>query len=256
MSDLRVESLICVMTVLALSACSRQEPSTTEPASAGTSTASAPDADASGDVAAPEVPADSGLAIKRGVMMLAQDRTTFRPCGETSELWVLDQTDGLLAGAFAGDAAATTPTMLYVEAYGERAPVDDQTPDARGYAGVFVLEEVLYAGLQDAVKGCAAAPTTAIVSARGTEPFWAVEVHEAQMLWRQPEDPKEIALSAPQTEDAEGAVRYRASGGGHTIEVSIDSQPCRDAMSGEFFAYSAKAVLDGKEFSGCARVGR
>jgi len=34
------------------------------------------------------------------------------------------------------------------------------------------------------------------------------------------------------------------------------AQVCRDAMSGEFFAYSARAVLDGKEFNGCARVGR
>lgn len=255
MAGLRIESLIIGIAALTLAACARQESSTAEQAPARAS-ASPLEADASGDVAPPEAAADSGLAIKRGVMMLAQDRTTFRPCEEANGLWVLDQTDGLLASTFAGDAAATTPTMLYVEAYGERAPVDDQRPDARGYAGVFVLEEVLYAGLQDAVKGCAAAPTAAIVSARGTEPFWAVEVHESQMVWRQPDDPKEVVLSAPQTEDAEGAVRYRASGGGHTIEVAIDSQPCRDAMSGEFFAYSARAVLDGKELSGCARVGR
>jgi uncharacterized membrane protein len=36
----------------------------------------------------------------------------------------------------------------------------------------------------------------------------------------------------------------------------VDAQTCRDPMSGELFAYSARAVLDGKEFSGCARVGK
>lgn len=255
MSGLRVESLILAVAALTLAACARREspPQAEAPADAASAPAAAVDAGA--ETAALEPAADSGLAIKRGVMMLAQDRTTFRPCEESAELWVLDQTDGLLANTFAG-AAGSTPTMLYVEAYGERAPVDEQTPDARGYAGVFVLEEVLYAGPQPEVRGCAAAPTNAIVSARGTEPFWAVEVHDEQMIWRQPEDPKEIVLSAPQTADAEGAVRYHASGDGHTIEVSIDAQPCRDAMSGEFFAYSAKAVFDGKELSGCARVGR
>ena len=28
--------------------------------------------------------------------MLAQDRMTFRPCDEKAELWLLDQTDGVL----------------------------------------------------------------------------------------------------------------------------------------------------------------
>jgi uncharacterized membrane protein len=36
----------------------------------------------------------------------------------------------------------------------------------------------------------------------------------------------------------------------------LDAQPCRDSMSGEFFAYAARAVLDGMEFKGCARVGK
>ena len=50
--------------------------------------------------------------------------------------------------------------------------------------------------------------------------------------------------------------RYRASDAGHEVEVLIDARSCSDAMSGEFFAYSARAMLDGKEFNGCARVGR
>ena len=40
------------------------------------------------------------------------------------------------------------------------------------------------------------------------------------------------------------------------VELLVDAQTCRDPMSGELFAYAARAVLDGKEFSGCARVGK
>lgn len=206
-------------------------------------------------LASEQASAESGLAIKRGIAMLAEDRITFRPCDENAELWVLDQTDGTLAREFAGEAQ-TGPAMLYIEAYGERADVDDDVPAARPYAGTFVLEQVLYAGLQDQVRGCSEAPGGYVVAARGNEPFWSVEVSDAALVWRQPDEPKEIALGPPEMQDAEGAVRYQASSSGHELELLIDAQSCRDSMSGEFFAYSARAVLDGKPFNGCARVGK
>jgi len=187
--------------------------------------------------------------------MLAQDRITFRPCNEKAELWLVDQSDGTLQETF-GDEMQKGPAMLYVEAYGERAPVSDDVPEARAYAGTFVLEEVLYAGVQGQVRGCDDPAPGYIVMARGTEPFWAVEVNDPGIEWKQASEPKEIALGAPQTQDAEGTVRYHAASNGHELELLVDAQVCRDAMSGEFFAYSARAVLDGKEFNGCARVGR
>jgi uncharacterized membrane protein len=110
--------------------------------------------------------------------------------------------------------------------------------------------------LQGQVRGCDEPAASYIVAARGSEPFWAVEVGDAGIVWRQPSEPKEIALGAPQTQDAEGAVRYHASDNGHELELLIDAQTCRDPMSGELFAYSARAVLDSKEFTGCARVGK
>jgi putative lipoprotein len=199
--------------------------------------------------------AESSLSIKRGVVMLAQDRATFRPCDENVELWLVDQTDGLLKEQFAS-RSGSEPPMIYVEVYGERAPVTEDVAAARAYAGTLILEDVLYAGLQSEVRGCAAAPPTYIVAARGNEPAWSVEVTEDQVKWQQAAAPKQITLKAPQTEDAEGAVRYRANGEGHELELLIAEQHCKDSMSGEFFAYSAKATLDGKELLGCARIGR
>lgn len=249
----RVVRVMLVAMSLSLVACAREEPQAPSPVAAESKDAS--DA-AAGDttLTGTHAPAESSLSIKRGVVMLASDRTTFRPCGESSELWVYDQTDDVLNRTF-GSEAAGEPTMLYMEAYGERAPVED-IPEARGYAGVLVLEEVLYAGVEGELKGCDAPPADYIVMARGNEPFWAVEVHDGELIWRQPDEPREIRLSTPEQQDAEGAVRYRASGADRQIEVLIDARACRDGMSGELFAYSAKAVLDGREYNGCARVGR
>lgn len=205
--------------------------------------------------AASEPAAESGLAIKRGVVTLAPDRTTFRPCGEQADLLLVDQTDGVLKREFAGekDANGADPGLkLYIEAYGERA-VDQPAP--AGFAGTFMLEEALYAAPDGQTRGCDSPPQDYIVAARGNEPFWGAEVSEEALLWRQPEEPKEISIAAPQTQDSEGAVSFVAANAEHKIELLIEAQACRDDMSGEYFAYSARATLDGKKYAGCARVG-
>ena len=257
--SLRISTLVCSMT-LVLAACSRQAeqqpaPATSEPTAPANTAATALPSDQQSAPPAQPAPADSSLAIKRGIVMLAQDRMTFSPCNEKAELWLLDQSDGVLRQTFESEMQKG-PAKLYVEAYGERAPVAEDIAAAKAYAGTFVLEEVTYAGVQGQVRGCDAPAPNYVVAARGAEPAWAVEVGDSSIVWRQPADPKEIALGAPQTQDAEGAVRYHAAGNGHELELLVDAQTCRDPMSGELFAYSARAVLDGKEFSGCARVGR
>jgi uncharacterized membrane protein len=234
-------------TLLVSVGCTRDPPQPQlPPPSAEPSIASAP--------TEPPLAAESSLAIKRGMMTLTEERTTFRPCEGKAEWWVLDQSPGLITQTLIEHAQAA-PLALYVEAYGERAPANED-PEAKGFEGIFVLEEVLYAGVPGDERGCAAPDAAYIVTARGNEPFWFVEVGDERMLWRQPEAPKEIVFGPAQTEDAEGAVRYSASTTEHQVELLIHAQPCRDSMSGEYFAYTSKAILNGKEFSGCARVGR
>jgi uncharacterized membrane protein len=199
-----------------------------------------------------EPPAESSLALKRGTLSLASEQATFQPCGDSSILWVVDQTDGVLRETFAD---ASKPLELYVEAHGERSPAPEEIAAARAYPGAFILEEVLFAMPPGETQGCKEPPPSYIVSARGNEPFWSVEVTADKMIWRQPDGPKEVVIDAPQSQDAEGTVGYAGTGSGHTLELSIDQTACRDSMSGAFFAYSARAVFDGKEFKGCARIG-
>jgi len=196
-------------------------------------------------------PTQSSLAIKRGVVTAEGDHVSFQSCDDKTPLWVIDESDGAVTELLTEDA-----TAAYVEVYGERAPVPDDVPAARGQAGVFILEQLLYAGVSGETGGCDKPAPDYIVAARGNEPFWALQVMDDGMVWKQPEAPQEIKLGELQSQDAEGTVSYRATAAGHSVELLIDSQVCRDSMSGEYFAFAARATLDGKEFKGCAHVGR
>jgi len=246
----RSSALSACIGALVLCACSKQEAPPAAPASDGAS-APAPTAPAP---AAPSsaLPAESSLALKRGTLSLASEQATFQPCGEQAPLWVIDQTDGVLHETFANESK---PLELYVEAHGERTPVPTEVAAARPYRGAFILEEVLYATPPSDAHGCNEPAPTYVVAARGNEPFWSIEVADDKLTWRQPEEPQELVIDAVQSEDAEGAVGYTGSAQGHTIEVFIEAQSCRDSMSGAYFAYSARATFDGKSLKGCARIG-
>ena len=231
-----------------LSACSKQE--APEPVPEGDST---PIPAATVPVAStPELPAESSLALKRGMLLFSSDQATFQPCGEEGRLWVIDQTDGVLGETFANESK---PLELFIEAHGERVPVPTEIAAARAYRGAFILEEVLYATPPSESGGCNEPVPAYVVAARGNEPFWSVEVKDDKLIWRQPEDPKELVFDAIEGEDAEGTVGYTGSAQGHSIELFVEAQPCRDSMSGAYFAYSARATFDGKALKGCARIG-
>jgi uncharacterized membrane protein len=202
---------------------------------------------------ASEVPAESSLAIKRGVATVAADRVTFRLCQDNVDLWLIDQTDG-------GFEEATGPrgsssAMYYVEANGERGPALQDPPAARAYAGTFSLEQVLYAAPQAQLQGCDAPAAEYVVLARGHDPDWSVQIDEDKATW-QGADHKDVALGAPQTQDAEGTAQYDTNSNGHKMNLLVAAQPCKDAATNEYYAYAAKAVFDGKTFTGCARVGK
>lgn len=245
----------------ALMSCSREPqvpPSgaPTGPASSGSASVSAaaskPVATAPAAARGSDQPAESSLAIKRGLVSLAAGRTTYRPCDEPADLWLLDQTDGALRQIF---PAATDQTVIYVEAYGERTQAPKDVAIARGYPGALILEEVLYAREAKADEGCSPQAAPYVVAARGVDPFWSADIGEKEITWRQKEPPGEVLMQIPAAADAEGTVSYRGVAEGYELEMEIEGQPCRDATSGEYFAYSALATMNGKEFNGCARVG-
>jgi uncharacterized membrane protein len=237
----------CIAT-LALGACTRQETPAAEPVVDTTATPAATPPSAP----AAEPPAESSLALKRGKLTLASAQATFQPCGSDAQLWLIDQSDGVLRETFASEPK---PLELYIEAHGERTSVPIEVAAASAYRGAFILEEVLYAAPAGESQGCQASAPTYVVFARGNEPFWSVEIAADKLIWRQPEEPKELVIDAPQIEDVEGTVGYSGTAQGHSVELFVEAEACRDSMSGAYFAYGARATFDGKGLKGCARIG-
>lgn len=202
---------------------------------------------------APQLAADSSLAIKRGTVVLTAESRTLRPCGETAELWIAGESDRLdeIYAKLAGEPGAP----LYVEARGERTATPAGTTVPAGFAQTFLLEEVLFAALPGEGGGCDAPLADYRVRASGNEPFWSVDVVADRMLLRLPDAPAPLELSVAESQDSEGTVTYRGSGAGRILELTITTLPCSDSMSGAYFAYAAAGQLDGMEIAGCARLG-
>ena len=187
--------------------------------------------------AQPEPPADSGLAIKRGVAMLAQDRMTFRPaarnpsCGCSTRATAVRQTFATRCGwvrrcctskrtASAPRSRKTSPKRAGTQACSCSKRCCTRARRARSAAATRQQELHRRGARQRAVLGCR--------SRRGRH------------LWRQPAEPKEITLGAPQTQDAEGAVRYHASGNGHELDCSSTRRPAATRCRGVFRLLGAR----------------
>jgi uncharacterized membrane protein len=240
----------CLCALMVIAACSDR--TANDPVASSVQAAKAELATEQPSAAIEDAPAESSLAIKRGIVTAAGDHGIFRSCDDKAELWLIDEADGTITQMLTEDPAST---VFYVEAYGERDAVPDKLTAAKGQAGVFTLEQLLFASPASEGRGCEQAAADYVVSARGNEPFWSLTVTGAGMQWKQPDTPEGVTFSDLQSENAEGTVSYVASAENRKLQLTIDAQPCRDSMSGDYFAFTANAALDGKEFKGCARVG-
>jgi uncharacterized membrane protein len=77
---------------------------------------------------------------------------------------------------------------------------------------------------------------------------------DLRILARYGTDTITIAAPAPAI-DSTGARVYRATSAEHDIAVTVEDEPCRDAMSGEPFPMTVTLELDGETFQGCGEPG-
>jgi uncharacterized membrane protein len=215
-------------------------------------TAPAPDAATTAAPAPPaaspqELEAESSLSIKRGVITLTAQTRSFRLCGANVDLTLTDQLDGALDRAYSDLGGKP----IYAEVYGDRG----ETQAGSNAPSAFNVEELLYATANNPAAACAAAHGTFELLARGSEPSWSVEVHQDTMLFKQTSAPTEIKFASVETADTEGTVTYRAGADRHVLELVITQRACRDALTNEYYAYSATVRIDKQTLNGCARVG-
>lgn len=89
----------------------------------------------------------------------------------------------------------------------------------------------------------------------GQEPGWMIDIHQQNrilLLLDYGESLTEFPLPTP-TYPQEGATRYEAQTGAHTLSVTIRRFPCEDVMSGERFPASVEIMIDERTLSGCGR---
>lgn len=218
--------------VVLLAACGAKEPATPPTDRA--------DTDSSGE-AASKIPV-------RGIATTSGGITTFCECGAPAgRVLTLADRGGELAKAFAS-LGGTAQRGLYLELEG--------APDADGKT--FAWTSLLRARALGEALACDAPVFEGEFTANGNKPFWAIEIRENGITYREPGIPKGITFPYAFTRTETGAVLYATKTGGpvvSTLEVALEPARCVDSMSREWRSFKAHVVLDGRKLEGCARAG-
>lgn len=133
----------------------------------------------------------------------------------------------------------------------------DGQPDVAAHSGppaISPLEVPIETGTGTArqvATADAATMNTAAFSARGNEPFWAVDVAGRTALYKTPQNQKGRAVRVKRLTFAEG-VEYVGSYAGRPFALTVRSGRCQDSMSGERFSMTAMLKVSGRSMQGCA----
>ncbi|MFC0677313.1 COG3650 family protein [Lysobacter korlensis] len=106
------------------------------------------------------------------------------------------------------------------------------------------------AGASDDGRAAKLAPPQRLL-ARGTEPFWLVEVERERLLWKTPEQPEGRWLSAERHVGARSA-RYSGHDGATAFALEITAAPCSDGMSDLAYPFTAVWFYGAATQRGCA----
>lgn len=93
--------------------------------------------------------------------------------------------------------------------------------------------------------------STSAFSARGNEPFWAVDVAGNTAIYKTPGNQKGRAIRVNRLTFDKG-VEYVGVLNGRPFVVNIRGNACQDSMSGEKFPFTASLTVSGRSNSGCA----
>lgn len=190
-------------------------------------------------------------AMRRGTLVIAHEVRSFRPCGETRELWLLPTPELLEAALELGPGAP-----VYVELRGEVRP-----PPATGFGASYpaqlVVHELLRAAPANETRGCAEDLHGVAFRAAGNEPFWNAEIASGRLrIRRLGEAPIDRPVGSPRAsprgwsyrppEDADPAEAFR---------LELERGPCTDTMVGTRTGWTATLTFDGARLRGCGWAG-
>ncbi|WEF23018.1 hypothetical protein [Paracoccus sp. S3-43] len=130
---------------------------------------------------------------------------------------------------------------------------EPQVQGHKGPPGVSPLEQPIETGTEAKAVSTAEAATynTAAFSARGNEPFWAVDVAGSTAIYKTPDNQKGRAIRVNRLAFAQG-VEYVGVHAGRPFVLNIRATECQDSMSGQDFPFTARLTVSGKSNAGCA----
>jgi uncharacterized membrane protein/heat shock protein HslJ len=190
----------------------------------------------------------------RGHLILGDEVRSFTPCGSADELWVVDGTGSELADVY--DSLAAEPyEKLFIELRGRREAAPEEGFGSE-YAGSLVALELRRAARE--TRGCAEDLAGVELRARGTEPFWSVEIRANAIRFSQlgEPEPRVFPYASPARFGASRVYVSQAERpGDERIEIDLVERPCVDPMSGERFPFAARVRIGDRTLSGCALEG-
>ncbi len=196
----------------------------------------------------PRAPA---MEFLKGFAVYGHEVRTFRPCGQDDPLWAIDPS-GLIWELYEDLALHLEPyEEIFAIVEGRLAP-PPQEGFGTSYPAALEVKRVLYMA-QEGFR-CNIELGEFHYRAYGNEPFWAAWISRAGIVFKAPGREDRTWANIDEKPLDQGFL-YTGTGSAGRIEIRIIDEPCRDSMSGAYFAYSARVTLDSEEFGGCALKG-
>uniref|UniRef100_UPI001A8D6776 COG3650 family protein n=1 Tax=Paracoccus shandongensis TaxID=2816048 RepID=UPI001A8D6776 len=130
---------------------------------------------------------------------------------------------------------------------------EPQVQGHKGPPGVSPLEQPIETGAEIRPVSTAEPATynTAAFSARGNEPFWAVDVAGSTAIWKTPDNQKGRPIRVNRLAFAQG-VEYVGVHAGRPFVLNVRAAECQDTMADQTFPFTARLTVSGKTETGCA----
>lgn len=89
------------------------------------------------------------------------------------------------------------------------------------------------------------------MDARGTEPFWGLQIRDTQITLQRPDHPVLVGPN-PGLVMKDGKAVWETQAGTNRLVATLSLAACSDGMSDLKYAYAAEVVLGGETLKGCA----
>lgn len=187
----------------------------------------------------------------RGYYVLGDEVNMLRNCADNKQYWVLDATGSL--DSLYRDACFPAPIpyeAVYAVLTGTIGPKDSVGNDSEA-DGTFRVERVDTLQAKTMFNACMSWEFWC----HGTEPFWGLEISEAEggifLKNMADETGTQYAWTEPRTDGATSWM-YETNGDERPLKIVIKKTKCSDGMSDIEYGYSAEVTIGGETLRGCA----